>query len=203
MRPRHASRRVSRESGEVFVSSLHLHNLPPVQVSVGTEPLELSSLFFSFLPLPALLSTCFPPVVRSKKGLVLFSCDPVDSSSSLSLQRSSLVIEIASNHVPLSTQHPLTRSPTRHRPRKDAVAFPASFATAPLTTCEPQTSSPTCCWWMKTLHASAPEVSYRQEGDCNGIPTICMVRLYRWARTQVRFLSLDGFHLYLVGSPLF
>jgi hypothetical protein len=52
MRPRRASRRVSRELGEVFVSSLHLHNLPLVQVFVGTEPLELSSLFFPFLPLP-------------------------------------------------------------------------------------------------------------------------------------------------------
>ena len=50
-------------------------------------------------------------IVRSKEGLVLSSCDPVDSSSSLSLQRSSLVIEIASNHYPLSTQHPRTRSP--------------------------------------------------------------------------------------------
>jgi hypothetical protein len=50
--------------------------------------------------------------VRSKEGLVLSSRDPVDSSSSLSLQRSSLVIEIASNRYPLSTQHPLTRSPT-------------------------------------------------------------------------------------------
>ena len=38
--------------------------------------------------------------MRSKEGLVLPSCDPVDSSSSLSLQRSSLVIEIASNHYP-------------------------------------------------------------------------------------------------------
>jgi hypothetical protein len=25
---------------------------------------------------------------------------------------------------------------------------------------------------MKTVHASAPEVSYRQEGDCNGIPMV-------------------------------
>lgn len=161
MRPRCASRRVSRESGEVFVSSLHLHNLPPVQVSVGTEPLELSSLFFPFLPLPvyprvAPLSTFFPPRVTGPKRTLSHSL--------------------------------------------------ASLTTARLTTCEPQTqkiASPTCCWCMKTLHASAPEVSYRQEGDCNGIPTICMARLYRWARTQVRFLSLDGFHLHLVGSPLF
>jgi hypothetical protein len=72
MRPWRASRRVSRESGEVFGSSLHLHNLPPVQVSVGTEPLELSSLFFPFLPLPVYpkvtpLSTCFPPRVAGPK----------------------------------------------------------------------------------------------------------------------------------------
>jgi hypothetical protein len=72
MRPCCASRRVSRESGEVFVSSLHLHNLPPTQVSVGTEPLELSSLFFPFLPLPvyprvAPLSICFSPRVTSPK----------------------------------------------------------------------------------------------------------------------------------------
>ena len=67
--------------------------------------------------MPQFLLSCRPfclvccRIARSKEGLVLSSCDPVDSSLSLSLQRSSLVIEIASNHYPLSTQHPLTRSP--------------------------------------------------------------------------------------------
>ena len=56
--------------------------------------------------MPRFLLSCRPfclvccRIVRSKEGLVLSSCDPVDSSSSLSLQRSSLVIEIASNHYP-------------------------------------------------------------------------------------------------------
>jgi len=159
MRPCCASRRVSRESREVFVSSLPLHNLPPVQVTVGTEPLEPSSLFFPFLP-PPVYPRVAPPL----------------------------------NLLPS----------TRHRPQKDTPAFhsPQQLLPSPPVSLR-LSASPTCCWWMKTLHASAPEVSYRQEGDCNGIPTICMARLYRWARTQVGFLSLDGFHLHLVGSPLF
>jgi hypothetical protein len=53
------------------------------------------------------------------------------------------------------------------------------------------------------MHASAQRCPILQEGVCTGISTICMARLYRWARTQVRFLSLDGFHLHLVGNPLF
>ena len=159
MRLRNASRRVSRESGEVFVSSLHLHNLPPVQVTVGTEPLELSSLFFPFLP---------PPCTQE----------------SLPSQPTSLHASPA----------PKGRSRIPQPPQQLLPSPPVSLRLS---------ASPTCCWWMKTLHASAPEVSYRQEGDCSGIPTICMARLYRWARTQVGFLSLDGFHLHLVGSPLF
>lgn len=153
MRPCRASRRVSKESGEVFVSSLHLHNLLPVQVSVQQN---LSSCpAYSFLSCPS-------------------SC----------------------------TQVPPYVSPAQ----RDTPAFPSLLNNYSPHTCEPQTqetASPTCCWWMKTLHASAPEASYRQEGDCNGIPTICMARLYRWASTQVWFLSLDGFRLRLVGSPLF
>ena len=68
--------------------------------------------------MPQFLFSCRPfclvccRIAWSKEGLVLFSYDPVDSSLGLSLQRSSFVIEIASNHYPLSTQHFPTRSPT-------------------------------------------------------------------------------------------
>ena len=97
--------------------------------SIATSPLVLtktralsSSVVFQtqylrWLVMPQFLLGCRPfclvccRIMRSKEGLVLSSCDPVDSSSSLSLQRSSLVIETASNHYSLSTQHPRPRSP--------------------------------------------------------------------------------------------
>ena len=67
------------------MSSLPLHNLPPAQVSVGTEPLEPSSLFFPFLPLPvyprvAPLSTCFSPRVTGPKRTLPHSPAPNNCS---------------------------------------------------------------------------------------------------------------------------
>jgi hypothetical protein len=73
--------------------------------------------YLRWLVVPQFLLSCRPfclvccRIVRSKERLVLSPWDPVDSSSNLSLQRSSLVIEIAPNHYPLSTQHPRTRIP--------------------------------------------------------------------------------------------
>ena len=158
MRPRHASRRVSRSRGR--------YSCP---ACICITFLQFRSLWEQNLSsCPAYSFPSYPP------------------------------------HVPKSRSPLNLLLPTRHRPQKDTPAFPSAQQLLPSPPVSLRLSaSPTCCWWMKTLHASAPEVSYRQEGDCNGIPTICMARLYRWARTQVGFLSLDGFHLHLVGSPLF